>query len=555
MNPEERYVAAEQERRAFVDAIVHSVARNKIVVAGPGTGKTFLFKEILQGKKRALTLTFVNSLVEDLSLELYGLCDTRTLHSFARGLLTEMLGSAKVFPKLSDVISEDAKLAFDREVDFDKLFHERDDKNPDVQFYSHRRRYYDNHYGHSDVIFAAVKYLERHPDKVPSYDQVLVDEFQDFNQLEVSLIDLLALKSPILLAGDDDQALYDFKSASATHIRERHSDQNADYASFSLPYCSRCTRVIVDAINDVITGATGDGHLSARTAKPYRYFDCDSKDRESEKYPKIVYRQLYAKQIPWFIESEIDKIAAERRSKFSVLVVSPTSTQARTIANALREKGFQNVAYVDRPERELKMLDGLKLLLEDDKSNLGWRVTAKFLMSAPKFQALVKGSMEEGAKPFRDSLEVATRAQVKSMLTVLRKIENDAAVDPAALEEVCAKVGINSHDATKQVLKERSSRESWRGGKPAIRRIPIQSTTIQSSKGLAEDYVFITHFDDQYFLRDKGKVGDRDICSFLVALTRARQKVFLISSRKNEPTFLNWISRERLDVAQEAGGE
>jgi rhodanese-related sulfurtransferase len=59
------------------------------------------------------------------------------------------------------------------------------------------------------------------------------------------------------------------------------------------------------------------------------------------------------------IETEIDKIAAERRSKFSVLVISPTGTQARTIASALREKGFENVAYVDRPERDVTMLDGL----------------------------------------------------------------------------------------------------------------------------------------------------------------------------------------------------
>jgi superfamily I DNA/RNA helicase len=548
VDPQERYAAAETERTTCVGTIVNSAARNKIVVAGPGTGKTFLFKKILQGKKRALTLTFVNSLVEDLSLELYGLSEVRTLHSFARGLLSELHGSAKVIPKLSDVIKEDAKLAFDRDVDFDKMFHERDDENPDVKFYSQRRKYYDNYYGHSDVIFAAVKYLERHVDKVPSYDQVLVDEFQDFNKLEVSLIDLLAGKSPIMLAGDDDQALYDFKCASAEHIRERYGDLNVDYASFNLPYCSRCTRVIVDAINDVISGATSDGHMPARIAKPYRYFDCEAKDKESDKYPKIVYRQFYAKQIPWFIETEIDKIAAERRSKFSVLVISPTSTQARTIAKALREKGFENVAYVDRPEREVTMLDGLKLLLDDDKSNLGWRVTVKFLMSAPKFVALVKRSMEEEAKPFRDTIDAGIRAQVRAMLALLRKVENDEVVDATALAEILVKTGINSHDATKQILKEKSARDSRRGGKPAIRRIPIQTTTVQSSKGLAEDYVFITHFDDQYFLREKGKIGDRDICNFLVALTRARQKVFLISSQKKDPAFLKWIKPERIDV-------
>jgi superfamily I DNA/RNA helicase len=446
-------------------------------------------------------------------------------------------------------------LALGREVDFDKLFHERDDDNPDVAFYRERRRYYDNQYGYSDVIFAAVKYLEHHLDKVPAYEQVLVDEFQDFNQLEVSLIDLLATKSPMLLAGDDDQALYDFKSASAKHIRERHGDQNGRYACFNLPYCSRCTRVIVDAINDVVSGATRDGHLMGRVAKPYRYFDCESKDRESEKYEKIVYRQLYAKQIPWFIENEIDKIAGERRSKFSVLVISPTGLQARTIANALRDKGFENVLYVDRPERGVTILDGLKLLLNEPDGNLGWRVTTQFLIPVPRFKTLIKRSMDGEAKPFRDTIDAALRARVRKMVSVLRKVEKDEVIDQAALQEFCGKTGINSHDATKETLKERSALGSQRVGKPAIRRIPIQSTTIQSSKGLAEDYVFITHFDDQYFLRERGMVGDRDVCNFLVALTRARKKVFLISSHKKEPTFLKWIARERLDGAEETAEE
>lgn len=41
-------------------------ARNKIVLAGPGTGKTTLFRTVLAGKANTLTLTFVNALVEDL---------------------------------------------------------------------------------------------------------------------------------------------------------------------------------------------------------------------------------------------------------------------------------------------------------------------------------------------------------------------------------------------------------------------------------------------------------------------------------------------------------
>ena len=82
-----------------------------------------------------------------------------------------------------------------------------------------------------------------------------------------------------------------------------------------------------------------------------------------------------------------------------------------------------------------------------------------------------------------------------------------------------------------------------------IRKISITVTTIPSSKGLSADYVFITHFDDLYFIKakDKSQVTDQDICNFLVALTRAKREIFLVSSDKNkEPTFLNWIDKARV---------
>jgi hypothetical protein len=74
---EDKYTRAQKERQKYIDAVLSSSSKKKIVVAGPGTGKTFLFKKVLQGKSKTLTLTFVNSLVEDLSLELNGISDVK----------------------------------------------------------------------------------------------------------------------------------------------------------------------------------------------------------------------------------------------------------------------------------------------------------------------------------------------------------------------------------------------------------------------------------------------------------------------------------------------
>ena len=91
------------------------------------------------------------------------------------------------------------------------------------------------------------------------------------------------------------------------------------------------------------------------------------------------------------------------------------------------------------------------------------------------------------------------------------------------------------------------------GTDPGIKKIQIKVTTIESSKGLSADYVFITYFDDRYFIKDndKTKITEKDICKFLVALTRARKKVLLVSSDKDrEPTFFKWIESNRIEIDQ-----
>jgi hypothetical protein len=66
-----------------------------------------------------------------------------------------------------------------------------------------------------------------------------------------------------------------------------------------------------------------------------------------------------------------------------------------------------------------------------------------------------------------------------------------------------------------------------------MRALPITVTTVQKSKGLSAD-VFFTHFDDPLFVTRAG-MTDKDVCSFLVALTRAKRKVFLMSSQRKSP--------------------
>jgi len=548
----DKYARAKAERNKHVENVLKSGSRKKVVVAGPGTGKTFLFKEVLQGKGKCITLTFVNALVEDLSLELNGLSEVRTLHGFARNLLSRLAKKEiTIIPKLPEVIKEDALILSKNEIDFNRLFHERDDKSEHIEFYRQRKIYYGDCYGYSDVIFATVKYLELHPEQVPSYDQIVVDEFQDFNRLEVSFIDLLSEKSPVLLAGDDDQALYDFKSASTEHIRSRHNDKSLGFESFNLPFCSRCTRVIVEAANDVVRAAISNGFLQGRIKKPYIYFDDPSKDAVSEENPTISYGQLYAMQIPWAIERQIGRIARDLRRPFSVLIISPTKIQSRDLTVALKKKGFERIEYAEkRGAKEPTLLEGLKILLADDKSNLGWRIVTKCLLEEKDFRVLLNETAREGSKNIHELVGPDFKTRIKEMLRTLKALSNDNPIDENSVTTL-KNMSLDPYKIIRDILAEELDLESQGFGNPAIRKIPIKATTIESSKGLSADYVFITHFDDQYFIRSEKHVPtDKEICNFLVALTRAKRKVFLISSRKAEPMFLKWIGKERLEPIQ-----
>lgn len=548
----EKYNRMHNEREKHVEAIITSPSKKKIVVAGPGTGKTYLFRQILKDKKNTLTLTFVNSLVEDLSLELCGLSDVKTLHSFARSMLSNTAGNVKIFPKLSEVIKEDAKILLNKEINFDYLFHNRDDGNEYIKFYEKRKSYYGEYYGYSDIIFAIVKRFENKNDEIPAYEQIVVDEFQDFNKLEVSLIDLLSEKSSVLLTGDDDQALYDFKSASAEHIRQRHSGSKPGYASFNLPYCSRCTRVVVETVNDVINAAIKNGHLKGRVNKPYQYFDEVHKDKQSDQNPKIIYSQIFDTQIPWFIQKQMERIAEEVKDKFSVLIISPTKIQSHSIVQTLKSKGLENIESIEKKDGEgLVLLDGLKILLDAKTSNLGWRIVCKYILDSKDFENLLKKTNRDTTESVTTIVSQECKKEVNKLLQVLRAVRDDKPVAENDLTGVMQKVGFCPLEISKRSLSNELALRSQYLGNAGLRKIPIKATTIQSSKGLDADYVFITHFDDTYFIKDKDKkkISDRDICNFLVALTRAKIRVFLISSnKKREPTFLKWINKDRIET-------
>jgi superfamily I DNA/RNA helicase len=212
------------ERAILTEAILNSDANKKLIVAGPGTGKSFLFQQICKrgmekGESKILALSFINELVDDLSRDLHELAEVKTLHSFA---LSRIPGDKNVFLDLSTVIKRDHSISSDDDADFNSILCNLTDAEEALKFYSKRRKHY-NFFSPHCSVYTLIKIFEQDESRIPEYSQILIDEFQDFNRLESRLLSLLSTRSPVVIVGDDDQSLYDFKYAEPADIRNKHS--------------------------------------------------------------------------------------------------------------------------------------------------------------------------------------------------------------------------------------------------------------------------------------------------------------------------------------------
>ena len=112
-----------------------------------------------------------------------------------------------------------------------------------------------------DLLLQMFRLLYQNPDGVREkyqrqFKYILVDEFQDTNHLQYSIIKLLVdypeSKQNVCLVGDDAQSIYSFRGATIENILMFESDY-PEVQTFKLEQNYRSTQFIVEAANEVIT--------------------------------------------------------------------------------------------------------------------------------------------------------------------------------------------------------------------------------------------------------------------------------------------------------------
>ena len=183
-----------------------------------------------------------------------------------------------------------------------------------------------------DIINFTIKILEQNEDVLDYYTNkfqyVLVDEYQDTNKAQFTLVTLLASKyGNITVVGDNDQGIYSFRGADITNILNFEKDfPGTKIVKLEQNY--RCTGNILKAANSVIKHNENKYEKKLWT------------ENDEGSLP-IIHRADDEYDEGRFIVEEINHLRREEYFKYSdFTVLYRMNSQSRAIEEILRREGI-----------------------------------------------------------------------------------------------------------------------------------------------------------------------------------------------------------------------
>ncbi len=484
----------------------------KILLAGPGTGKTTSIQRIISEKTdpaRVLVISFTNATVEELkkSLAAKGISEDNcmTLHKFAVKYNHDKSRHVLETKEKSELI----QIASQTQIDFVDL----------CNFLSTTT--------FDQMIERFAGYAKANPsyfkEKLSNFSILIVDEYQDFNKNEQELIDLLIdVMEEVYILGDDDQCIYDFKDASSDKIIELHNDTSHERIEHE-HRCYRCPDVVVEKATKLIKN---------------NIKRVDKKWEKTGRGGDLVLNQFStSKDSAKYVVGEIGKILTETEDQ--ILVLSPVGffveplTQALDEAEIAYKNHFAGKVPLELLVRSwaLRTLFGqykyLNLLL------LGYRV----LPNRRSFYSLIKKHYDSGQN--FDAMYQLLLSRLPNEIKTTYPTVDDLLEVPyfQEIKELFTKSAGDTEDEKLEnifVIVEEDTRE----------RINIMS--IHKSKGLGADHVFMIGLVEG-ILPNRAKGNDTIESQrrvFYVGMTRAKKSLYLLSSINLEGKYVNKVNKD-----------
>lgn len=421
--------------------------------------------------------------------------------------------------------------------------------------------------------------LEKYQDK---FKYILIDEYQDTNEVQYKLVKLLSKKYlNLFVVGDPSQSIYAFRGANYQNILNFEKDFKG-CTVIKLPQNYRSTQTILDAANEVIS------HNKQR--KDLDLFS-DLGQGVKIKYIRTFNDSMENKRVV----DEIQKLYEEGYSRKDMAIFYRTNAQSRSIEDALVKanipyKVFGSFYFYKRKEIKdllayLKLIANpsddvsLERVINEPKRKIGDKTIENLREKARSlnismFEAIDSGKELEFKNLILNLIEISKDTSITGLIDKTLELskmketyENDKSLESdirlenlmefRSVSETYEKEtgNVNLSDFLMEVSLVSDAAEY------STDADAVTLMTVHSAKGLEFKVVFIIGLEENIMPISKALYDDEELEEerrlMYVAITRAKEKLYLLNAGRrmlygnmqmNPPSrFISEISDNLLD--------
>ncbi len=421
--------------------------------------------------------------------------------------------------------------------------------------------------------------LEKYQDK---FKYILIDEYQDTNEVQYKLVKLLSKKYlNLFVVGDPSQSIYAFRGANYQNILNFEKDFKG-CTVIKLPQNYRSTQTILDAANEVIS------HNKQR--KDLDLFS-DLGQGVKIKYIRTFNDSMENKRVV----DEIQKLYEEGYNRKDMAIFYRTNAQSRSIEDALVKanipyKVFGSFYFYKRKEIKdllayLKLIANpsddvsLERVINEPKRKIGDKTIENLREKARSlnismFEAIDSGKELEFKNLILNLIEISKDTSITGLIDKTLELskmketyENDKSLESdirlenlmefRSVSETYEKEtgNVNLSDFLMEVSLVSDAAEY------SLDSDAVTLMTVHSAKGLEFKAVFIIGLEENIMPISKALYDDEELEEerrlMYVAITRAKEKLYLLNAGRrmlygnmqmNPPSrFISEISDNLLD--------
>ncbi|WP_036499375.1 ATP-dependent helicase [[Mycoplasma] testudinis] len=444
----------------------------------------------------------------------------------------------------------------------------------------------------NDLLNFTYKILLSHPEVCQKwasrFDYILIDEFQDTNEIQYEIVDMLAQKHKNIFAvGDPDQSIYSWRGADAAII-EKFQDAYEDVKTFVLEENYRSSQQILNVANDLIANNHARNKKQLKSTRTngnvVKYYIASSQDLESI-----------------WICKRIKELADKGVRYEDIVILYRSNSWSRNLEHALIQSKIPYYIYGGfkfYQRKEIKdLISYLKVISSKDEVSLKRIINVPARKVSEESIDLINDYAIKNNMKFYDALKDIDNIDIykparKNILDLYYQLENwrqkPNTKISLLLKDILEKTNYlkqfdptdekDRHDnideliASVQTYEQSNSEASlndylqdiqlYTASDEKHQRNSVRLMTIHLAKGLEFDYVYVSGLVEGIFpafksindQNEKGLLEERRV--FYVAITRAKKELTITTSlgfnfdnsAREVSRFMNEIKNEHLNT-------